>query len=206
MSPKKYYKFDKDSDITKCLECGKTLKGRKFYNIKRHLKGQHKIDIEKINTNNSGSDGETDPEIPGKKPRKNSSVNITMDKNQFLKCCVGLITVKNIPFRIFDDEEFFKKIIAPYEQKFGTKLNSKNIVSAIEKCGEQVTEIISKRLKNKMISLKVDIATRMDKSILGINVQYIKDFKICINTLGKYILLFFIEWCFYTVDKLFAED
>ncbi|GBP01583.1 hypothetical protein EVAR_68583_1 [Eumeta japonica] len=35
-----------------------------------------------------------------------------------------------------------------------------------------------------MISLKLDIATRMDKSVLGINVQYIEDYKIMINTIG----------------------
>ncbi|XP_036342599.1 uncharacterized protein LOC118751881 [Rhagoletis pomonella] len=35
-----------------------------------------------------------------------------------------------------------------------------------------------------MLSLKVDVAARMGKSILGINIQYIKDFKIVINTIG----------------------
>ncbi|KAI8122641.1 hypothetical protein CVS40_6529 [Lucilia cuprina] len=35
-----------------------------------------------------------------------------------------------------------------------------------------------------MICLKLDVATRMEKSILGVNIQYIKDSKIVINTIG----------------------
>lgn len=108
-----------------------------------------------------------------------------MNKNQFLKCCIGLTTVKNIPFRIFDDQNFFKVLISPYEKKFKTNLNSKNIVKSVENASSQIKKIISKRIKKKMISLKVDIATRMDKSILGINIQYIKDYKICVNNIGK---------------------
>ena len=39
-------------------------------------------------------------------------------------------------------------------------------------------------MANKMVSLKMVVATRMDKSVLGINIQYIENFKIHINTIG----------------------
>lgn len=94
------------------------------------------------------------------------------------------VSVKNIPYRIFNDEQFFKKIILPYELIFKTNLNSKNIVSNIENVCNEIKKIISKRVENKLISLKVDIATRANRSILGINIQYINNFKICIHTIG----------------------
>lgn len=72
-----------------------------------------------------------------------------MDKKEFLKCCVGLVTVKNIPFRIFDDHDFFKKIIGPYEQKFGVNLNSKNIGLVVEKASQEIKDIITRRVEKK---------------------------------------------------------
>lgn len=116
--------------------------------------------------------------------RKSTNICISMNKYEFLLCCVGLVTVKNIPFRIFDDERFFKKLIHPYEDIFKTNINSKNIVEKIRIVANNIKESISKCINKKMICLKIDVATRMDKSILGINIQYIKESKIVINTIG----------------------
>lgn len=59
-----------------------------------------------------------------------------------MRCCLGLVTVKAMPFRLFDDDQYFKKLIDPYEKAF------------------------------------VDIASRLDKRILGTNAQIIKNFDI----------------------------
>lgn len=80
-----------------------------------------------------------------------------MDKEEFLKCCVGLVAKKNLPFRIFDDNDFFKKIIAPYEEKFETKINSKNIANILGDSTQQIKRAISAIVKNKMVSLKIDV-------------------------------------------------
>lgn len=53
-----------------------------------------------------------------------------------------------------------------------TSLNSKNIVSKINAAAMQIKEPISKSVFNKVIRLKIDVATRMKKKILGVNVQY----------------------------------
>lgn len=58
------------------------------------------------------------------------------------------------------------------------------MVIKINSVCSKIKKLISKTVNKKMISLKVDIATRLEKSILGINIQYIKDFKICINTIS----------------------
>ncbi|XP_037951971.1 uncharacterized protein LOC119682572, partial [Teleopsis dalmanni] len=149
--------------------------------VKRHYKLVHKKDIGEKPSESE----EENCEPANKKYKKHEFVKLDIDKHTFLKCCVGLVTSKNLPFRIFDDEDFFKLLLKPYERKFGSNLNSRNIVSLLDNSCIKIQEIIKARLTNKMLSLKLDIATRMDKNILGINIQYIKDFKIYINTIGK---------------------
>jgi len=48
---------------------------------------------------------------------------------------------------------------------------------------------IKKELKNKLICLKIDGVTRLDRCILGINCQFLNDGKIKILTLGLIQLL-----------------
>lgn len=177
---KKYVLFEEETDTSVCLVCEKKLKGHRTANIKRHYKLMH---------NKHFDESDSDTEIQQlssivKKKSKHRQVYLKMDKNKFLKCCAGLVTVKNIPFRIFDDMDYFKELISPYEEEFKVNLNSKNISLIVTQAATKMKEVIRKNVNKRMISLKVDIATRMEKHILGINIQYIKDYKICINTLG----------------------
>ncbi|XP_055386349.1 uncharacterized protein LOC129615251 [Condylostylus longicornis] len=184
--------YNEKLDKSICLieNCGKELSGRRLYNIKRHYKLAHDLII----NNNVDYKGNTNfisnisipKTIPTPKVKKlHTKIKTeTMDKREFLKCCVGLGTLKNIPLRIFDDNDFFKKIIKPYEDQFQTNLNSTNVTSVIEKAGEEVKRLIREHVKNKMVSVKIDAATRMGRSILGINVQYIESFQLHVNTIG----------------------
>lgn len=175
-----YYKDIESENKIQCVECGKKLSGANKNNLKRHYKLVHNKEIEL-----GKKRGNSDEDLPDsfKKPKK--SIKINMDRNQFLKCCVGLVSVKNMPFRAFDDEEFLKPILSPYEETFQLNLNSRNIVKVLESASLKIQEKIKNTVKNKMISLKIDIASRMERHILGINIQYIENSKICINTIGK---------------------
>ncbi|XP_036327591.1 uncharacterized protein LOC118740200 [Rhagoletis pomonella] len=99
-------------------------------------------------------------------------------------CCVGLITVNAMPLTLFDDEQYFKRIIEPYENTFNIRVNSTIIRERLDSCAEQMKVNLSNLLKDKMLCIKFDIASRMDKSILVINVQFIKNFQIHIFTIA----------------------
>ena len=43
---------------------------------------------------------------------------------------------------------------------------------------------IKEDIREKFISLKIDIATRMDRAILGINIQLIKNGKLTLRTIA----------------------
>jgi hypothetical protein len=47
-----------------------------------------------------------------------------------------------------------------------------------------IRDNIKTELKNKLISLKADCCTRLGRSVIGINVQFISDAKIVVRTLA----------------------
>ncbi|KAL5246307.1 hypothetical protein ACI65C_013715 [Semiaphis heraclei] len=87
-----------------------------------------------------------------------------MDKNTLINACIELVSENGRPLSILEDSGF-KKILNP-------------LLKAIEP-----------ELKNRLICLKVDGVTRLDRCILGINCQYFSDGKIKILTLGLIQLL-----------------
>lgn len=92
------------------------------------------------------------------------------------------------PLCIVEDSGF-KKIISPIletiERNTGAKpaLNRKNINDIIQ-YKNAVKETIVKEMEGKMVCLKLDIASKKFKSLLGINVQYVQDNAIKIRTLA----------------------
>lgn len=48
----------------------------------------------------------------------------------------------------------------------------------------EIVSQIKTDVKNRLISLKVDCVKRHHRSILGVNIQYSKDGKICLSTLA----------------------
>lgn len=64
------------------------------------------------------------------------------------------------------------------------KINSKNVMDLVNSKFEKLKMIITKAVEGKVLSLKIDTATRSDRSILGINVQLLLKREIKILTLS----------------------
>ena len=99
-----------------------------------------------------------------------------------MDACVRLITIHGRPFSFIDDDAFQDIINAIPSQK-GT-INSHKLRDAIAEEAIDVKRKIKEEIKGKLISLKVDGATCLGRSFLGINIQFMKDGKIHIRTLG----------------------
>ena len=99
-----------------------------------------------------------------------------------MDACVRLITIHGRPFSFIDDDAFQDIINAILSQK-GT-INSHKLRDAIAEEAIDVKRKIKEEIKGKLISLKVDGATCLGRSFLGINIQFMKDGKIHIRTLG----------------------
>lgn len=82
------------------------------------------------------------------------------------------------------EDRAFKILVQPAFDALEINVNEHNVAERIIAFSKQVKLDIMDDLKDKMISLKIDAATRQDLSVLGINVQYIKNASIQIKTLA----------------------
>lgn len=67
-------------------------------------------------------------------------------------------------------------------------INRRNIQDHIKNKGDEIIKMIKNATKNKLLSIKFDCTTRNQRSILGINVQYVQNDKLLIWTIGMYEL------------------
>lgn len=116
-------------------------------------------------------------------------IKLKITKKDLEDSCVELVTVNGRPFSILNDSGF-QNIINPiksaiedkYKQKFS--ISSESIQKKVSEEADEIKKKISDDIKNILISMKVDSVTRIDRSFLGINIQYIKDTKIILRTLA----------------------
>ena len=96
-----------------------------------------------------------------------------MSSNELIGSCIDLVTRDGRSFSLLDASPF-RTITGPLFKGLGIPvINSHNVVNYISEQANNMTEIIKKSIKYKIISLKLDIATRKERSVLGINVQLI---------------------------------
>lgn len=118
-----------------------------------------------------------------------NTIKIKMTKKDLENSCVELVTVNGRPFSILNDSGF-QNILNPIKcaiedkskQKFAISVESiqKKVFEEADKIRKEIYEDI----KNTMISMKVDAVTRLDRSFLGINIQYVKNAQITLRTLA----------------------
>ena len=63
-------------------------------------------------------------------------------------------------------------------------MDRKKIANLVEEKAHEIVNCIKKELHNRLFSLKIDIASRLDRSVLGINAQFIDGDSLKIRTLA----------------------
>lgn len=164
---------DKSKTICKVPGCEKEFKGFIIGNLKRHFYVVHKDLEESLN----------DEDLPVAGPSK-KKIKISMDKSTLCRATIKMVTKDSIPFRILDSEGF-REIVDPIYKELGVTINRHNIKDKVSNVAQQIIDMISNELKNKIFSLKIDSATRHGRSILGVNAQFANNKgEIQVRTLG----------------------
>ncbi|KAF0707481.1 zinc finger BED domain-containing protein RICESLEEPER 1-like isoform X1, partial [Aphis craccivora] len=116
---------------------------------------------------------------------KKTLTNVKLDKKTVVDACVQLVTTNGRPFQLLDDSGF-RMIMNPIFNAIGDgfRMNSNNIKKHINEHAESIIKSIKADIDKKLISLKVDCVTRLNRSIIGVNIQYFKDEKLNIKTIG----------------------
>lgn len=110
--------------------------------------------------------------------------------------CVDLITQNALPLCVVEFPAF-QRILKPYiialdRQNIKLVINRDNIKKAVEKRAKVIKQTIKRETKNKMVALMLDIASRYNRSVLGINIAYFNEEtkRIRIRTVGMHVLKF----------------
>lgn len=183
-----YFDFCATKNESKCKinNCGKVLKGNFVWNLRRHVIKRHNEIAQLINlSNNDTSTTESECVLINFSPCKKSNKNVKMVYNSkyIKKACVSMCTKRGIPFSIFDIPEM-KYFLDPYFEKYNVTVNAHNIVDFISEAAIKIKDIIKSELKNRIICIKVDAASRGDRKVLGVNCQFVRDGELIIRNLA----------------------
>lgn len=165
--------FIEENNKLKCKSCGKIV-ANYITNMKRHLQKDHQelleksLKIQKIESENS----------------LKIKFSVEMCKDDVVNECIDLITKESLPLSFFDCNSFNILTSPIFEGLKMQKISSKNIMELVIEKHYKIKKNIIQLLKNKVISLKIDTATRSDRSILGVNVQIILKNEVKIFTLA----------------------
>lgn len=165
-----HFSYDKSTDKTTCLTCRNVFNKRIPGNLKRHFCTQHPTEAAVF-------------EDFSMKPQKIQRLDQADKRNQFLINVVKLVTKRFVSLSFFDFEEI-TEILEPWEDILDITIDSHLIREVITYAAKVVRIQIAEELKNSMIALKFDIATKAGRSILSINVQFIKSGKIVTRNLA----------------------
>lgn len=148
-------------------KCGVKLATTRPFNLKRHVKSQHRDFSAQIVENNC---------------------NHNIEK-ELLDMFAEMFAVNGRPFSLFKDssfQKFYKLLIEQIEQNKKQKIciDLDKIKAHINVTSNDIKTTIENEVKNLPIALMMDIATKNNRSILGINIQYVVGNRIVLRTLG----------------------
>ncbi|XP_062549894.1 uncharacterized protein LOC134214559 [Armigeres subalbatus] len=144
-------------------------------NFARHFRNQH-LELAIINNLCKA-------ETPAKKPKAIPKLPVAINKPTFMEGCMKLVTIHHLPLTCFEWEGL-KLIIDPISEALNVKINRKNIKLHLEATANRIKQVLIKEMRGKLISVKLDSASRHHRHILGINVQYELHGAVVIRTLA----------------------
>lgn len=152
----------------KCKECKKEVNGTKKSNLTSHLRSHPNIysDLEHDNS-------------------------IETERLKLLWDCVELVGVNGQAFRCLTDSAIhsMNESLLARLQSAGRDLNLRdgNSIEVKEKLmnvAQKIRKKIAAEVKNRLLSLLVDIVSKRGRSILGVSVQYMMNEKVRVRSIG----------------------
>lgn len=175
ISAREVYKFNETKGKSACLICGHEIPGSHLGNLNNHIKRKHPDEWDNFRSKISDS---IEP------PHKKTRATVELNKMMLLENWLDLVTVEGRPFSILDSKAL-RSIVKPLFDAMDLKmLTSATVAVPIRERAEKYREQLRKVLHGKMISLKIDSATRHRHRVVIINVQLVIDGKIADKTLA----------------------
>ncbi|KAJ8719720.1 hypothetical protein PYW08_011895 [Mythimna loreyi] len=167
----KYFNVNKTTLKSKCLVCNKDLNSISGSNLMKHLK-IHKTEFEEVSTLNIN---------------QKEAFQKSHNSEILIKECTSLVTIHCRPLALLDDEAF-QNILAMIPD-CNVKIGSRKIRDCLIETAGTLRIEMAKELQDKLICIKVDIASLSLRSFMGINAQYLEQGNIVLKNLAMIELL-----------------
>lgn len=129
-----------------------------------------------------------------KHPSKLKDVTYSREKNlawlrlSTIYTCVKHVTICGRPLISINDESFQEFLQERLKKLEGTPhaltINVQVVKGYVNECAKKLRDRIKKEIEDKVVSLMLDVATRLNRSILGISLQTILNGEIIVRTIG----------------------
>ena len=149
-------------------------------NFKRHVQAQHPTIYERLGLASPAAD-EADSVTTKKKPKK---LVVESDRSSIILGTLQLITVNHLPYSFFEMSPY-KTLLGPLYDTAGITINRKTISNLVDQGSRLARGWIKEEMEKKLISLKIDSASRGNRHVFGINTQYYHQGKVVIRNLGE---------------------
>ena len=107
------------------------------------------------------------------------TIRVKMNKKTLENTCLELVTINGCPFKLMDDSGF-RKILNPLLKGMRANFNI-NADNIREKIGVKANDVhyrIKPEVEHRLVSLKANVATCRNRSILGVNCSSLSDGKV----------------------------
>lgn len=172
------FEYNKEENKSECKMCQIKFTGEHLTNLKRHIEAKHKSFL-----------GHLTPSVEKSElPKKKIKISYEIDAESFKSSLVKIITKDGQPLSQLDSEGF-REIVDPIFKALNmNSINSHNVMELVSNRIVEFKNFIKKVVEKRLVSIKLDVATRFDRSILGINLQYLElknsKLEIVVKTLG----------------------
>ncbi|KAM7355795.1 uncharacterized protein ACRADG_001745 [Cochliomyia hominivorax] len=109
---------------------------------------------------------------------------IHLTKSKFLKLCLGLLINYDLPMKIFNDKEYFKPLLAPYEEQIDSDVNAQEMENLLQKANHVIVEELKNIFKNKIICLELYLIRYELKNYVIFNIRFWAEDKIHNKIIG----------------------
>lgn len=177
-------KVDKNQSDCKVQGCTITIKSNKPYNLLRHLYSSHLSIIHEFIDNN---EKERLADISRQnifKPKHHQLLEIKsyISRQSFEKNIIDILKT-GVSFRFFDSIGF-QNIIKDQCVKFNRTINRKSVIKILEEHWKESVEKITSDTNDKLINIKLDGVSVLNRYFLGINIQYFDGSNLVIRNIG----------------------
>lgn len=168
------YNYDTETRKSTCLICEKVVNGDHLGNLTGHLKSEHKTVFEDLDLS---------PDII-EPQRKKVKISIEYDPVEILDAWINLVIEEGRPFVLLDSKNL-RYIVKPIFDALELDIiTSHTIGDEMKKRIDIMVKNIAEICADRMLSLKIDSATRHARRIMCVNIQFVHNTELIVLTLS----------------------